>query len=332
MNRNNSSFITHHSSLKSANWLMTSVGAKVDLVRRLRAALSPHGLRLFACDISPDSAALHFCDGGFLVPPSTDPAYLDFLVAACRERGIGVILPTRDEDLLGLARARVTLTAAGIEVLVSPLESLEICLDKIRFHEHCLAHGLPVLPRVTQPSPESFPLFARPRRGAGGSAAQVVSNPAMLYALYGEPPWPDLLLQSLCAAPEYSIDALFDEDGRALQWIARERLRVRAGESTVSRTVALPDLDRLMTALAQSLHLFGAVTVQTFWSPADGARLIEVNPRFGGASALGIEAGLDTPRRLVAWAQGELGEFVRPRPLRYGLKMLRYSQDLFCEG
>lgn len=282
--------------------------------------------------MSSDAAALHFCDGGFLVPRSTNPAYLHCLIDACRERGIGVILPTRDEDLLSLARVRATLAAAGIEVLASPLESLEICLDKIRFHEHCLAHGMPVLPRVTQPSPESFPLFARLRRGAGGSAAHVVPNPAMLHALYGEPPWPDLLLQPLCAALEYSIDALFDEEGRALQWIARERLRVRTGESTVSRTVALADLDRLMAALAQSLHLFGAVTVQAFWSPADGAKLIEVNPRFGGASALGIEAGLDTPRRLVAWAQGDHGEFSRPRSLRYGLKMLRYSQDLFCEG
>lgn len=331
MNRNNSSFITHHSSLKSANWLVTSAGAKVDLVRRMRAALAPHGLRLFTCDISPDSAAFHFSDGAFMVPRSSDSDYLDVLLAACREWGIGVILPTRDEDLLSLARARATLAAAGIGVLASPLPTLEICLDKIRFHEHCLAHDLPVLPRNDRPSRADFPLFARRRRGAGGSSAAVVRSPEALRALCGEPPWADVLLQPLCDDPEYSIDLLCGPDGSPVQWLARERMRVRAGESTVSRTVEIPALDTLITTLARSLHFFGPVTVQAFYSEHGGARLIEANPRFGGASALSIEAGLDTPRRLVAWARGDFDNFARPRTLRYGLKMLRYSQDLFCE-
>ena len=116
-----------------------------------------------------------------------------------------------------------------------------------------------------------------------------------------------------------------------MQWVVRERLRIRAGESVVSRTVAIPAFDTVIQTLAASLPFCGPVTIQAFYSKSQGVRLIEVNPRFGGASALGIEAGLDTPARLVALAQGDNERFLYNRSLRMGLTMLRYAADVFID-
>ena len=311
------------------NWLLTSAAAKVDLTRRLRAALNAVGLRLFAADVSPLSAAFHFSDDQLLLPSIADPGFLSHLVAVCAERNIRVVLPTRDADLSFFAKHRDALCAAGIWPLVAKAETIEICRDKLRFHQHCLTHDLPVLPRIVEPTAAEYPCFVRPRFGSAGHGSGRIPNAQALRALYGDPPWPELLIQPLCTDPEYTLDALFDLDGRAVQWIARERIRIKAGESTVSRTVALPALDALVPTLANSLHLVGPVTIQVFHSETHGPRLIEINPRFGGAAALGIEAGLDSPQRLVALAQGDLASFRHLRPLRYGLTMLRYSQDLF---
>jgi len=311
------------------HWLLTSASAKVDLTQRLRKALNARGLQLYCCDCNADSAAFHFSDGSFTVPLDGKDNYLDHLVRSCKEHNIRVILPTRDEDLGYLAAYRAELHAAGIWLLASPLESIKICQDKVLFHKHCQHHNLPVLPRLQTPCPEDFPVFVRERCGSGGVTSKSVKNAKILHATHGAPPWPDLLIQPQIIAPEYSIDAIFDDDGRPLQWLARERIKIRAGESCVSRTLELKPLDYLVANAARSLHLVGPVTIQAFCRADNVPLLIEVNPRFGGAAALGIEAGLDSPARLVAWVQGDLECFRRERSLQYGLTMLRYSRDIF---
>jgi carbamoyl-phosphate synthase large subunit len=72
------------------------------------------------------------------------------------------------------------------------------------------------------------------------------------------------------------------------------------------------------------------VTIQAFY--VDGrSYLIEVNPRFGGASNLSIVAGLDSPRKLIASLCGDDATMTRVNPIQYGLKMLRYSKDLMIQ-
>ncbi len=311
------------------NWLITSASAKVDLVRRMRQALNAKELRLFSTDQSSLSAAFHFSDGHFLLPPIESSDFLDQLIATCHAHHIRVLLPTRDADLRFFSAHRAPLEKAHLWPLVSDSQTIDICLDKIQFDDHCCRHHLPVLPRIHEPTPSVFPCFVRNRIGSAGHGAQRVPHADAMRILYGPSPWPNLLIQPCCTDKEYTIDALFDLDGQPVQWISRERIRTKAGESTVGRTVSIPAIDALLPSLAHSLHLIGPATIQVFYSQQNGLHLIEVNPRFGGAAALGIEAGLDTPRRLVSLAQGDTEDFLRTRPLEIGMTMLRYSQDIF---
>lgn len=311
----------------AGHWLLTSASAKVDLAVRMHRAIHAAGRCLFTTDCDSNAPALHVADGGFVLPPVSSPTYLDALLDACMRREIRVILPTRDADVRYFAQHFDRLVNAGIWPLVSASESVMICQDKIRFYDHCVSNRIPVLPRMQ--TELTFPCYVRPRVGAASVGSQVVPSIETMSALFGNPPWDDLLIQPVCHAPEYTIDALFDWCGKPVQWIARERCKVRAGESVVSRTVQIPALDAIVPVIAESLHLFGPVTLQAFYSPEAGVYMIEVNPRFGGASALGIEAGLQTPERLVAWVNGDVECFRKSRPLHIGLTMLRYSKDLF---
>ncbi len=72
--------------------------------------------------------------------------------------------------------------------------------------------------------------------------------------------------------------------------------------------------------------------VQAFWDGQGEPLFIEVNARFGGASNLSIQAGLASPERLVMMLAGDAVVARKPRPVRYGLTMLRYSQDLLVEA
>ena len=133
------------------NVLITSASRKVGLVRAFQSALARRGGGLVvAVDTSPLAPALYLADRHFLVPPSTDPHFVDHIVELCHHESIGLIVPTRDEELPIFAAARSRLEQRGRRVLVPSSETVRICQDKLAFVEICRAHQLET-PRTYQP-------------------------------------------------------------------------------------------------------------------------------------------------------------------------------------
>lgn len=306
------------------NVLILSAAAKVLLVRAFAEAAHARGGRVFAADLAADNAALFEADHAVLLPRSDAPGYRDALVRCCADRGIRVVVPTRDGELSVLADARADLAAVGATAVVSDRSALDLCQDKRRFAAACVEQGLST-PRTyaVGEAPERFPVFVRPVRGAGGKGARRIDSAAEL------PSGEDLLVQDLETAPEYTIDVLMDLAGQPLQAVARERLLVRDGEAVKSRVVDAPDLTDPALRLCAGLGLVGHNVVQAFRAPGSAPRFIEVNPRFGGASNLSIRAGLASPERLLQIVEGSHQAAAAQRPIAYGLTMLRYAEDRF---
>lgn len=303
------------------NVLILSAAAKVLLVQAFQAAAHPLGGRVLAADIARDNAALFAADQALILPRSDAADFEGALVEACARHGVGLVVPTRDGELATLADLRPRLAEAGVTVLVPAPEALALCRDKRRFTQACHDLGLGT-PRTFAPgeTPDRFPVFVRPVDGAGGAGARRIDDPADL------PIGEDLLVQALDSGPEYTIDVLMSLDGAPLQAVARRRLQVQGGEATKSRTQDVPALTDQALKLCAALGLVGHNVVQAFHDE-DGTRFIEINPRFGGASNLSIQAGLASPERILQMARGEVEAAARPRTIAYGLTMLRYSQD-----
>jgi carbamoyl-phosphate synthase large subunit len=313
----------------ATNVLVLSASAKVLLVEAFRSAAAERGGRVIAADIAADSAALHLADEAVLLPPSHHSSFIPALQQLCRERQAGLVVPTRDAELPLLAAWRETFAAAGTTLLVAPPDAIACCQDKRRFAAFCRASDFPVA-RIYEPEemPASFPVFVRPAVGAGGVGARRIDSADAWRALGEERS--SLLIQDFVAGEEFTVDALFDLEGRPLQAVARRRLLVRGGEAQKSRVEDVPALTDLALALGARLGLVGHAVVQAFRRADGSLSLIEVNPRFGGASNLSIVAGLDSPRRILDLAAGRR-EAASQRPIRYGLGMLRYSRDVILE-
>jgi carbamoyl-phosphate synthase large subunit len=316
------------------NVLITSASRKVSLVQAFQRALATEGGgRVIAADVRADAAALHVADRGVLVPRSDDAAFWPALIAVIRDEAIGLVIPTRDEELVGFAERRDELEALGAKVPVSPAPAIRLCQDKLAFAGFCVDHGFSISDVLDEPvlrDPASYPVFARARRGKSGKSAFAIGSPAELAGRRAE--HGELLIQERVQAPELSLDGFADLDGEVLSIVPRTRGVVVAGESYLSRTVDAPPLVELGRRLAGLLGLRGPFVAQVFDRSAAGrVDVIEVNARFGGASALGIAAGADSPRALVRIALGR-----DPRPAlaapRIGLTMLRYTQDVFIDG
>ena len=309
------------------NVLILSVAAKVLLVQAFKAAVAPLKGRVLAADLERDSAGLVFADATVSMPRTDDPGFGEALSRACREHQIGLVVPTRDGELAALAGLKARLAGEGVTVLVPDAEALAECADKRRFGTACARLGLKT-PKTYGPgeTPDAFPVFVRPVAGAGGRGARRIE------AADWTPQGVDMLVQAFCSWPEYSIDVLMDLDGAPLQAVARSRLQVRAGEAVKSRVEDAPALTEAALKLCAGLRLVGHNVVQAFWDGVGDPLFIEVNPRFGGASNLSIQAGLASPERLVMMAAGEAAAAREPRPIQHGLTMLRYSQDLLVEA
>lgn len=305
------------------NVLVTSASRKVALVRTFQQALAREGGgQVIAADTSPLSAALYEADAGVLVPRSDAPEFVPALLSLCRERQIGLVVPTRDEELPLLAAHRPAFAAAGVTVMVASPETIALCQDKARFLEFCLRNGFAVPPLLDRAgAAAALPVFARPRVGKSSVGARRIDTMAELDVLPA-----DTVLQALVTAPEFTIDLFADFAGTVISVVPRERVRVVSGESFVSRTARIPVVIDAAVALAARLRLVGHNTLQCFFD-GTSPQIIEINPRYGGAAQLGFAAGAVTPWFLVRLALGRpvapcVGDFID------GLTMLRYTDDV----
>lgn len=312
------------------NVLVTSASRKVLLVRAFKEALVRCGSgQVIAADISPLAAALYAADAARLIPRSDDPSFVEALLRICEEDRIGLVVPTRDEELPILARARERFAAAGTVVLVSSPDAVDTCRDKSRFIAAVRDAGLETPAVYADPVAVRYPAFVKPRWGKGGRGATKVSDASELAAALEaiEALGDDALIQAFVDAPEFTVDIFVDLDGRPISCVPRERIAVVAGESVVGRTVRDPDLTAAALRLCGAIGLVGHLTVQAFRTPAR-ISFIEINPRYGGAANLGFEAGAPTPEYAIRAARGE---HLEPRLDAYevGLLMFRHSADLF---
>lgn len=304
----------------TVNVLIASASRKVWLVRAFQEALDGRG-RVIATDLTRSAPAMHVADAAVILPRSDSPTYLDALQEACDRHDVALVVPTRDGELPVLAAARASFAASGIRIAVSSPHAIESCLDKLAFNQFCERNGFPVPRSVEAPTPADLPLFARPRRGQAGVGAGIVRTAEALDACS------DHIFAEIVDAPEYTVDLFLDSRGRPISSVPRERTLVVEGESQVTTTVDDPELAEVAVSLCKAIGISGPANVQAFRFEQQ-VQFIEVNPRFGGASALSIRAGANGPRWLLDEATGltvpsRLGDH------RVGLTMLRYSADVF---
>jgi carbamoyl-phosphate synthase large subunit len=313
----------------SLNVLVTAGSRRVPLVEAFqRAVRSTGGGKVIVTDVNPLSPTVYIADRSYQVPISTEPSYVDALLAICRAEHIGLLVPTIDDELTSLAEAEPRLRAEGVRVAVSPAASTRACNDKYETARLLEARGL-VAARTWLPSavpmPAPFPLFIKPRTGRGGVGAFAVRTQREFDFFLDYVP--DPVLQPFLDGPEFTIDVLADFDGAVLSVVPRERRVIRAGVVDRGCTVRDANLMALGMQCASAIRAVGAINIQC--RVVDGvATVFEINPRFSGGIPLTIAAGADFPRMLVDLARGRR---VTPQIGRFqeGLWMSSYETSVF---
>jgi carbamoyl-phosphate synthase large subunit len=128
---------------------------------------------------------------------------------------------------------------------------------------------------------------------------------------------------------EYSADIYVDRSGLMKGCVIRTRDVVVNGESQVTTTTENSALVEVCQKLVSSLPFYGHIIVQAFVDTSGRVHLIEVNPRFGGASSLAIEAGLDSIYWFLLESQGaDLRDIPCLHDPARRLRQVRHAHDL----
>ena len=288
---------------RSFNILFTSAGRRVELLRSFRRAYEELGLtgKIVVTDIDPLAPALQVADAFYLVPRLDAPEYVQSLRDICVQEGIRLIFPLIDPDIPILARHRRVIEQTGARLAVIPAESIDIVDDKWMTFQFFQRIGLPTprswLPEDPAVLAQPFPLFIKPRRGSASHHTFKVRNRKELdfFSEYVQ----DGIIQEFLPGPEVTTDLVCDLDGKVLAVVSRQRIEVRSGEVAKGVTVHDAFIESACRTIAQSLPVIGPITVQCILKGSQ-PYFTEINARIGGGFPLGIMAGADSSKLLLA--------------------------------
>lgn len=314
------------------NILLSSIGRRVELVRAFRQAYQSLRLKghIIALDIDPLAPALQLVDRPYIVPRLHSPEYIPTLVDICKREQVDVIFPLIDPDIPVLARHRDLIEASGTRLAVVPTEAAAITADKWLTYRFFLSLDLPTprswLPKHCEPTEGEYPLFIKPRSGSAAQHTFKVHDARELAFFSDYVPEP--LIQEYLPGPEITTDVICDLDGQTLGVVSRQRIEVRWGEVAKGVTIYDRGISDACLKIAKALPAIGPITVQCIMKD-DVPYFTEINARMGGGLPLGIAAGADSPRWLLATVAGRSIEIPPVGAYKTGLYISRFDESFF---
>ena len=308
--------------------LVTSVSRKVPLVQEIRQAFVKIGTqgKIIGGDAESHVVSRYFTDDFWEMPP-LDMLSIDDFIYNCLLRQISLIIPTRDGELPYFAKHKSRLADAGISVMISPQNSVELCVDKLLFYEAFRDNPeLGIIPTASEIVVLEAPSYVvKERYGAGtkGILINASRNQALSHSHSLKYP----VFQPFIDGCEYSVDVYVTKQGKVKGVVGRSRDFVVNGESQVSTTLRHSELERATINLVEKIGIRGHAICQAIINN-DGVHFIECNCRFGGASTLSVAAGLDSFYWFLTEAAGGSCDALPFLRSRKELRQVRYPADL----
>ena len=311
------------------NVLISSVSRKVPLVKAVRKALDKVGVegKIIGADANSECIGGYFVDQFWEMPLLSEITTEEF-ISFCQFYNVNRVIPSRDGELLFYANNRQKFAQQGIHVMVSGKEAMEICLDKFLFYQTLSGLGYPAIETtlsVDELECESY--VVKEQYGAGGRniGLDLTKEEAAEYAKKLNSP----IFQPFIKGEEISVDMYLDKSGKTKGVVTRKRDLVINGESQITTTFQNDAIDKMCANMAEELMLSGHVMFQCIHNENNGVyHVLESNPRFGGASCLSLEMGLDS----FYWFFLEaVGDDLSKHPFKRGDKekrLVRHPEDL----
>ena len=220
----------------------------------------------------------------------------DVLNVIEQEQPVGVVVQFGGQTAINLA---LPLAKAGVKILGSSVDAIDLAEDRRRFDELLNELGIPKPPGKTVISIEEavevadqvgYPVLVRPSYVLGGRAMEIVYQESELrnylqFAVEASPEHP-VLVDKYLLGRECEVDAVSDGQTVMIPGIMEhvERAGVHSGDSMAAyppRHLSVVEKERILTytvRLARAMGVIGLINIQ-FVLDEQHVNVIEVNPR-----------------------------------------------------
>lgn len=310
------------------NILFTCAGRRNYLINYFKEALNGNG-QVFAVDQSISAPAMADADVAILVPNIYDDNYISTLMSIVQKHNISAIISLNDLELPVMSKYKSLLESTGVKVIVSNEEVIDIAFDKIKTFNFIKKIGLQtpitfsnleMVKNAIIKGTLNFPLVVKPRWGSASigidfpetmeeldlsfKLQQLKLKKSILNTASSTDFDNAIIIQEKLDGREFGIDILNDFNGNYIGTFAKEKLKMRSGETDKAVSVIDSKLERVGETISQNLKHIGNLDCDVFVSN-DNIYVLELNPRFGGGYPFTHEAGAHISAMYIEWLNGE---------------------------
>jgi len=252
------------------------------------------------------------------------------LLSFLKDHSIGFVIPTRDGELPFWAKHAKYLKENKIGVMISSIDSIEICEDKLEFGKFFQNSKIPSIQTTLNPGvglTGCKSIIVKERRGSASESIglNLELTDAIEHAKHLNEP----IFQPQITGKELSAETWIDQNGNCNGVLLRWRLKVVNGESHETKIFQNKKWsDMLKETFSKLKGLRGHVLAQVIVDNNENLHLIEINPRLGGASPLALKGGLHSIKWSL-WESNEMFDLI-PTTLKiaYGLSLHKQGSQV----
>jgi carbamoyl-phosphate synthase large subunit len=283
--------------------------------------------KIIATDSSPLSAGFFLAPAHVVMPKVVDEEnYMTKLEQVINNYNVEVLMPSSGYDIQLYSKYRTQIEKLGAKPVVSDLESIEICYDKMTTFQ--MLNGKFDLP-LTTTNPDKiheFPVIAKPRREKGGYDMMIIEDENDLRQVTSK--FSNMIFQEYLPGIEYTVDVLCDLDKNPLVAVPRIRLETKGGISTKGKVVHDPQIEQICNDVANFIGIIGPCCIQIKGSRDGTLKLVEVNPRMGGGTIFATLAGANFPALILDMIEGK--EIIKPSFSE--VTIIRYFEEIVVDA
>ena len=271
------------------NILITAIGKRVALIKHLKEYNKVIGV-----DSSTDNACREFVDTFYEIPKLNEKNYLDKLLKICEKEKIKCLIPLYEGEFPILLENKEKFLNIGTVLLASDKEIVELFSYKKKVFEFMDKNQIKTPKVYSDYKNLEYPVIIKPDNGMGSMGVFKGRNQKELEFFKGYVE--GSIVQEYIAGTEYTVDVLCDMYGNYIYIVPRERVEVRSGEVSKSKTARdlslVEETKRIIKLINSNFSngLRGPLTFQ-FIKRNNEIYFLELNTRFGGGVPLSLEAG-----------------------------------------
>jgi carbamoyl-phosphate synthase large subunit len=287
-------------------WLLSTVGKRNYIAHYLRESL-PEGSLLIGTGSDAYTPGFAACDRAYVVPPISEPGYLDAVRDVCRRELISAILTLSDLDVPVISQIRQELTELGIACFFPGHETALRFVNKYKTYEYLRGHGFNTPETFGDLSQAiatlGFPLVIKPRDGSASQGFRVVRDQEE-----AELHWQGIahpIAQQFIEGRLLNVESVSSSAGVPLGLSAWAKHSSVAGETLRAETIEHAEALALMTKLLELSPIPGPTDMDIIESGGE-LYILEVNTRFGGGYPTSHLAGADFAGAMVRSMWGDV--------------------------